>query len=432
MEQLRRKINKSNIVSGSYNTVIQDSKLINPVFISNTADEIKLLGSLEKYDAIQEQVENILTSAKQTHPLYPDYSAAYDNQLHRLVSTPETEDALKKYPKKIKGKFEIDYKKYPDMDRSEMPWEYAYRTQTPVELLTTEYTEYLGDIEDPFPITKCENDMVTVIKAPEFPPAVEAKLITGEYSIPIMIRRIPCKKYGEIKIGTIDKSIGLDITLTLIKDTKKVNITFSKIYDCELDIQLRREKIINEIKNSKHINIKVVDKDLVNVALSDENLSDELFVLAPYMIKYIENLLLIEKDIGCKFNTDLKDFDYSKYVVANIMASSLQGKWHRIQEDFDNEIRCDYNHIPEDIIKTDSSHTKILIEGKVLKLSLQGQCFTADQYFYVFTDACINNLRSVEKNIKKKKKNILITFRPLPGKKYFYKYCMFKEIKMAS
>lgn len=74
-----------------------------------------------------------ISAAKKTHPLFPTFSASVDSKLNKLVSTPEIEDAFKKYPKSFKGVFEIDYSKYPNINRNETPWEYAYRTQTPID-----------------------------------------------------------------------------------------------------------------------------------------------------------------------------------------------------------------------------------------------------------------------------------------------------------
>ena len=90
------------------NIIVQDSVINNPVICAGGSDMIKTLGELGQYDAIQQQVMDILSAASQTHPLRPFFSAKFNNDLHKLVSTPETEDAFKRYPKKIKGEFRID------------------------------------------------------------------------------------------------------------------------------------------------------------------------------------------------------------------------------------------------------------------------------------------------------------------------------------
>lgn len=51
-------------------------------------------------------------------------------------------------------------------------------------------------------------------------------------------------------------------------------------------------------------------------------------------------------------------------------------------------------------------------------------------YIIVYKDARLNNVASVIKNRKKKKKNILMTFRPAHGNDYFYKFCKFEGIHL--
>lgn len=108
-----------------HNVVIQDSTLNNPVFCTGNTDLIRAMGQQKNYEFIQKNFADVLKASKESHPLYPLFSAAPDANLKRLVSTPETEDAFKRYPKRIKGTYQIDRKKYPDMDKSETPWEYV-------------------------------------------------------------------------------------------------------------------------------------------------------------------------------------------------------------------------------------------------------------------------------------------------------------------
>lgn len=105
--------NKASIARKSNNNIIvQDSVINNPVICAGGSDMIKTLGELGRYDSVQQQVVDVLAAASRTHPLYPVFSAKPSKDLSRLVSTPETEDAFKQYPKRIKGTFLIDYKYY--------------------------------------------------------------------------------------------------------------------------------------------------------------------------------------------------------------------------------------------------------------------------------------------------------------------------------
>lgn len=423
--------NKASIARKSNNNIIvQDSVINNPVICAGGSDMIKTLGELGRYDSVQQQVVDVLAAASRTHPLYPVFSAKPSKDLSRLVSTPETEDAFKQYPKRIKGTFLIDYKKYPKMDRSETPWEYAYRTQTTVELETTAYQEYLGDIEDPFPVTEYANGMITVIGAPKFPPAVEATIISGEISIPILLRRKPCMDYGKMIFGTISDDHGFDFSLTAYKDFEKTDFKITKAPGCDLFTQLQREKLIVEMSKTKHLKIMIGSSPLVDAMFKEDELAADMFKVAPYMVRYLESLVVIEKHLSCKFDLTIGDVFDDDYRTALILASSLEGKWHRIKTDFDEKIRCDYDHIPDDFVDDVEPKEEIVIEGKVLSISLQGQRFSADKYIIVYKDARLNNVASVIKNRKKKKKNILMTFRPAHGNDYFYKFCKFEGIHL--
>lgn len=425
--------NKASIARKSNNNiVVQDSVLNNPVFCTGGAEMIRTLGEIGRYDVVQQQVMDILSAASRTHPLYPVFSAKPNNELHKLVSTPETEDAFKQYPKRIKGTFRIDYKKYPHMDKSETPWEYAYRTQTHIELETTAYQEYLGDMKDPFPVTEYADGMVTVIGAPEFPAAVCATISSGEVSIPILLRRRPCMEYGKMVFGSTSEDCGFEFTLTAYKDQERTDFTITKIPGYDLLTQLQRERLIVEMSKTKHLTVAIGQAPLVDASFKENELTADMFMVAPYMVRYLENLMIIEEHTSCKFDLTIGDVFEDDYRTALILAASLEGKWHRIKADFDGEVRCDYDHIPDNFADNSSNESETVIEGKVLNISLQGQRFSADKYIIVYKDARINNIASVQKNRNKRKKNILLTFRPIQGKDFFYKFYRFEGIHLLS
>lgn len=433
---MRRKLfssNKASIAKKSNNNiVVQDSVLNNPIFSIGVPELFKVLGEFGQYDVLQQQVMDILSAASRTHPLYPVFSAKLNNELHKLVSTPETEDAFKKYPKRIKGTFCIDYKKYPYMDKSETPWEYAYRTQTHVELETTAYQEYLGDMKDPFPVTEYSDGMVTIISAPEFPAAVCATISSGEISIPISLRRRPCMEYGKMIFGSTSENCGFEFKLTTYKDQKRTDFTITKIPGDDLLTQLQRERLIVEMSKTKHLTVAIGQKTLIDASFKENELVADMFKVAPYMVRYLESLMVIEKHTSCKFDLTIGDVFEEDYRTALILAASLEGKWHGIKADFDGEVRCDYDHIPDNFADNLSGEVETVIEAKVLNISLQGQCFSADKYIIVYKDARINNLASVQRNQKKRKNNILLTFRPIQGKDFFYKFYRFEGIHLLS
>lgn len=423
--------NKASIARKSNNNiVVQDSIINNPIFCTDGPEMIKALGELGKYDVLQQQVMNILSAASKTHPLYPVFSAKLNNELHKLVSTPETDDAFNQYPKRIKGAFRIDYKKYPYMDKSETPWEYAYRTQTQVELETTAYQEYLGDMKDPFPVTEYADGMVTVIRAPEFPAAVCATISSGEISIPILLRRKPCMEYGKMIFGSTAGDCGFEFKLITYEGQNRADITITKIPDSDLLTHLQRERLVVEISKTKLLTVTIGQVSLIEASIKDDELTADMFQAAPYMIRYLESLMVIEKHTSCKFDLTTEEIFEDDYKKALILAASLEGKWYGIKADFDEEMRCDYNNIPDNFADNSSGEVENVFKAKVFTISLQGKYFSADRYIVVYKDAKINNLASVQKNRKKHKKNILFTFRPIQGKDFFYKFCRFEGIHL--
>lgn len=422
--------NNSRIGKNSdHNIVIQDSTIGTPVFCNNMPDMISVLGEMHQYELIQKQVTDVLSAVRRVHPLYPVFSAKPSAELGKLVSTPETEDAFTQYPKRIKGKFEINYKKYPHMDKSETPWEYAYRTQTRVELKTTAYKEYLGDIEDPFPNIEYHDGMITIIGAPEFPPAVQATIQSGDAKIEIQLRRKACLEYGKMVFGTISDQQGFSFSITTYNNISRTDFSIKKVPSLDLSVQLERERLINEIGKTQHFSITVGDAELLNATLDKTELSAPMFKTAPYLIAYIENLLTIEKYTGCKFDISVGDIYKNDYRAAYIIASSLEEKWHHVKTDFCDETRCDFDHIPDDFANEIDS-PEIVIEGKVLGITLQGQRFSAKKFIVVYRDAKVNNIESVKKLKKKRKKNIKITFRPVSGCDKFSKFYRLEGIKL--
>ena len=224
-----RLITKSNVTIGDNsdgNLVVQDSNVENLILCSNNGDMFKILSRIGRYDEIQKQVSELVSVIKTSHPLYPNFGATYRYDLNKLVSTPETEDALKLYPKYAKSLIRINYRDYPYMDKSELPWEYAYRTQEPVTVDAKSYKEYLGDNEDPFPVIEYEDGMQIVINPPEFPLPFEGTIESGDVSIPILIRRKPCKQFGRITFGTVSKEQGFSFDVTTNDDFSSPTFNF--------------------------------------------------------------------------------------------------------------------------------------------------------------------------------------------------------------
>lgn len=416
----------------NHNIIVQNSEINNPVFCTGSTDMIGMLGKLEAYDEIQQQVQNVLSATKKTHPLYPVFSATYDKELDALVSTPETEDAFKQYPKIIKGTSIRDITKYPYMGKDEMPWEYAYRTQTTVEMKTTAYQEYLGDIKDPFPTLKYSDGMILQIIPPEFPPAKEAAISSGEISIPFQLRRRPWLEYNELCFGSESDNCGLDIRIILYKDIERIKVTISKVPGISLEMQLQREKLLEAMAQTKQFSIIVDGVQRIPYPIADDELNSTLLSSAKRMVRYYECLLNIERVLRCTFDPNVGDVSWDDYKTALILSDSLEQRWHRFQGTFDGDLRCDYDHIPDDLTDINYETSGMAITGKELKIVLQGLEFDVDEYIILYQDARLNNIESVMKNKQKRRENILMTFRPEKGKDRFFKYCRFEGIRVVA
>lgn len=416
----------------NYNSIVQNSNISNLIMCSSNTNMIGTLGNLGAYDEIQKQVQDVLSAAKKTHPLYPVFSATYDKELGALVSTPETEDAFKQYPKTIKGTFIRDDTKYPHMNKNEMPWEYAYRTQTMVEMKTTAYQEYLGDNEDPYPTFKYAEGMKIFISAPEFPPAVDATISAGEISIPFQLRRKPWLEYDELCFGSVSGECGLHIKIITYQANKKAMVTFSKAWEGNLKTQLQRERLLEAIGQTKQFSIAVDGYHLLTYAITEDELGHAMFRAAKLMAQYYECLLNIEKILQCKFDTKIGDITWDDYRKALIISDSLTQKWHRFKMSFDNEIRCDYDHIPDDLTDINYETSGLAMIEKNLDFDLHGLKFSVNQSVVLYQGAKLNNLESVLKNIKKRRKGILMTFRPENGDDHFFKYCRFDGITVIN
>ena len=426
-------ITKSNIGDNSNNNFVLQNSNIGQVFIGDsTANTISLLGDLRQYDLIQKQIHSVLDAAKRSHPLFPVFSASYNDDYKKLISTPETTDAFEQYPKTAKGEFLINYKDYPNMSKEETPWEYAYRTQTPIELKTTEYKEYLGDFEDPFPVITFSEGMKTKIVPPPFPKAIEGSLVAGNVRIPVYLRRKPCQEYGQIIIGTESGDSGLEIELLTSEITNKTKLKLTKTFGYGLLIDLQREKLIEAIANTRKLTIKLGSNDLVTFPFEEEQSSADMYIVAPILKKHIENLLFIEEKLKCTFPPLLETIPHKEIEIAHIMAQSLDDKWSVQYLDFDNEIRCDYDHLPEDIKENTDYQSELISQNDVLRISLNGLFFTADNYTVQYKNSTINNLTSILKNKFKKRKGIMITLRPRKGNTTFSKYCKFDNLKYVS
>lgn len=431
--------NSKSIIKGhsADNVVIQNSNIENNNIILNTGsnDLIGMLSKTGNYNLLQKYASETWKAFGQAHPLFPEYSAKFSDSLHKLVSSPETKDALEKYPKIIKGKFSLDYKKYPYMDKEETIWEYAYRTQTKVELETTEYKEFLGDIEDPFPTLTYQQGMKTIIGAPKFPDPVDGMVIAGNKCIQMKFKRFPCMEYGKIIIGSADDKCGFNICIEHYEETTNTVVSITKNYNADMLVQLEREQLFCSVLENKNIKIVLDNVVLMDYDMQENDLNNDIFEAAPVLEGYIKCLLEIEKKTGCKFISNFNNFNMDEYNIAMIISASLNEKWRQFSMEFDNEIRCDYSAISDEILEIESENElgeiSVISNRNMTSIVLQGVKFKAQKYVAMYRDAKINNIESVKKNMSRKKKDIMVTIKPINGKRRFKKYVKFEGVSLA-
>lgn len=413
------------------NAVFQNCSFDKSIININTNSEtvLNVLKETHSYSAIQQMVTQQLEAVKTIHPLFPDFSATFDSRLKKLISTPETLDALKKYPKKVKGAFKFDYSKFPNMSEEETPWDYAYRTQQKIKFPTTAYQEYLGDVEDPFPTMEYQEGMVTVISPPEFPPAIEAQLECGGKSIAIMIRRVAVMEYNKICFKNVSKGDPIDITCIIDTETRETDFTLTRKYDCSLKKQLLREELLSEI-TSNPIIIRAEGLKILESKIVEKDIHQDFFIAISKYKLVIKYLLEIEKQLSCKFDTEIQVLENDECELIEVLYSSMQGKWYGKRMTFDKTIRVDYDKIPDDIGKENFGDDEISATNFSVSFMLLGVKMSADTHQIVYKNARINNIKSILKNIKKKKKSILITIKPQNGKDKFEKYSRLEGIKV--
>ena len=430
---LKGKIAKTIIKNNSDNNVVLQNNTINNstlVINSSAADIINVLKSNGQYDAIQTLALNTFDAVQKSHPLFPDFSAKFDNNLRRVISTPETEDALKKYPKNAKGAFSVDYRKYPKMSRDETPWDYAYRTQTRMEFPTTSYQEYLGEIEDPFPTMKHQEGMITVIEPPSFPPAIYVNTISGNIKIQMLMKRIPCLEYKRLCFEVFSKDFGLNIILSMIIGEVGTDITFTRNYKTTLESQLMREKLLDSLKDNPFI-IQTADNktEIIKYYLTQSDLNNPFFTAANSYIPVYQNLIVIEKFFNCKFNTDVRELESEDFELINLLYASINNKWYYQQLDFDSSLRCSYNNISNIMGEHDEKEELNCIYNN-LEFALLNINFECEEYHYIYKNVRINNIKSVNKNNKRKKDDILITLKPYDKNGLIKKYSKLERIKI--
>ena len=417
------------------NTIIQNSNV--NIFYNGDGNSALLenFANSNQYDAIQTMFKLDIEKYARMHPLYPYYTAKYDPFFNKLISKPENEEAIKKYPHSIKGNCHVDRSQCDNIHESENPFEYSYRTQKPLKVTLDSYNEFLGELEDPYPQVRLEDIVYSIISPPEFPPAVNAWVESGNVSIPISIRRCPCEEFGKYVFCNVSSSVGFNLELTYNKENfddsglADIKCIIKKKYDVELKNNLNRELLFLEIAKTKRLTIRTQETNSIVFEYTEEQVQTSLYKNAPIFVNYFESLLYIESHTGCSFDHDFNSINTETIRHAFIIATSLKNCWTTEYKDFDNEVRCDYDSI--------LSYSELFQSDNPLQLdcslidsivTIQGILFHIEKALVVYNNVKINNVDSVRKSIKKKRKNILITMKPFNKGEKFKKETKYEGI----
>ena len=417
------------------NLVLQNSTVYQTNIINGGVDTFACLSAMEQYEDIQEIFSQQMDVLNCSHPLREYFSVKpYSvGDFSRLISSPKTAEALEKYPKIIKTTFEFSKSKYPNMGADETPWAYAYRTQTPIKVSATAYKEYLGDQEDPFPLTTYSDGMKVVIGPQPFPAAQKVILSAGKESIEIMLRRQPSLPVNELHFASESSNAGIAVLITqTISPEHKATINFTKLSIATVEEHLKRERFIHSLATSKKVEATMDGEMFFSSTIEDEELSKPFFTTSGDQIKFFSNLQSLQKHFDCQFAFNVKNVQEEDYILSFVLAASIKNSCFNFNTAFDS-VRVPYNKINEAIFENHKeANGCILMETPSGTLNYFGLNFSFSKIVIQFANAKINNATSVQKNIKRKKDDILITIKPKDVTiKYIEKYQQIFDLKLV-
>lgn len=412
------------------NTILQNCNVQN-INLFPTESIIPYLGKARDYESLQDYVSHLLATTAQQHPLFPDYTATWDSSINRLISTPQTEEALRRYPKTIKGKLNYNSADYPGFNsEKESIWEYGYRTQSSLSFNAQEYQEYIGDIEDPFPVIPFRDGLQLSMVPPPFPAAIEASLISKEQRYLTSIKRVPCLEYGKVVMQNPDSDC-LGITIIFDTEASKYTITFSRRNETSIEKLIERERILASFVKNKEFQIINGGIKLIDWSTKGDAFEAQFFKSATAYLPYYNVLHDIEKQFGCSFSMPIQQIEPEDILCARLFYNYIHepNNWHHEKLDFDDDIRVSYDNIPDFLHPDNDNPIPPFKATGQRTIVFHGVKFRIDEFSVFYDNVKINNKASMRKAIKKRRKSFPITFRPAVGTQ-FNKYYKFVDVKL--
>ena len=320
---------------------VEGDMIQNSVVIKNTTHDelIRLLsaGNIKDAMKILKMQDNIIGT---THPYYPDYTLEVKKIGEDYIpySKPLTQEAIEKYPPKIKGKFSFSdkYKGFKDIKDL---LDYSYKTQTEIEINNIELMKMIGDEVDPY---QGEIELLLSktkewkLKPKEFPEARPYKIVIEGSGISYDYILLRTTRIEDNKVFLSNKEQGIDTGFNFIFDLKNKKITIN--IKLNQDVKATKKSLLKYLRFTKSalskskFSIIALEFDAV---LAEGNLDnfdyDSPFGNIDNEISFVEYITLIEDH----YNTTIEipeqieedDLEAVYYLGEALKYGEIKGSW---------------------------------------------------------------------------------------------------------
>ncbi len=333
----------------NYAPIFQDSSFVNNYINYDLMMNISKLLKANKVDEANELLSSLSKSIAGHHPLYPYFSTGIENRSGKLtlVSKPNSEEAIKIYPPRYKGKMTLP-EKYRGFTSIDELLDYSYRNQEDIEVNVQEIRKLLGDFDDPYQdeLFSPENlkKMKFKIKHREFPQATPFKIVfaNNNFSLDyILLSGEKITENNEIILSNKEQDIGLCITLFIDFTSKRLdfNIRVKEDYIRDVSTCLAFTNFMLNGKKDNKLEIISLEENRVFISgyLNDVNYESR-FGDGEKEKEFLEHLKIIEDFYDIKINL-ADEITKDDVINAEILARAITGK----------EIKGNYNSLDTEI-----------------------------------------------------------------------------------
>ena len=267
------------------------------------------------------------------HALFPDYGYKIESNGINVVlrSHPLNEEALKKYPPKIKFSATANIRDQKVADLSAATIDYAYRHQSPIVINFVDAKKFLGDILDP--VQHEAEDWIgkkMVLNPRPFPEAFPCSLsIGGEVIFDyVLLRTIEIMDDGTVVVANNEqKSSALKLILKLnqVEQTVKFSLSINNGSNVEF---LKYSQFNKLTSQGGEISCRILStgEDIFR-AMLDPFECESTFNNIDEDIEFYENILAIEEHFG-KHIEILSEYRESDLFAIKYAGGLLRGQKH--------------------------------------------------------------------------------------------------------